>query len=392
MRHILILLALVLSVPIVKSQDYGNLRVSLLTVEPRPNEIYTVYGHSALRLQDDSLRMDVVFNWGTFDTTRPFFIYYFLRGQTDYFLSTHSYDQFFYSYSRGNSTVVEQVLNFSPEEKARLMHILTDNLKEENRNYRYNFLFDNCTTRIRDIIADTYEGKLHYPEQERPLTFRELISSCTHPYPWMEFGINLVIGNGADSLVNLQQEMFLPEHLMNALQESTVRDRETGSRDLVLLKTTVMESDDIEVPDNSFWTSPLFIGILLFLFYLALILIGYKKGKRFSVFFALLFLLASIGGGIVFMLVFFSVHPCVSPNWNLVWLHPLHIIGVIGFFFKKIYPLFYWYHLVNLVLLCLFLLVWFLIPQYLDVANIPYIATLAMISGYSVYRKKQLNK
>ncbi|MDL2223551.1 DUF4105 domain-containing protein [Bacteroidales bacterium OttesenSCG-928-M11] len=392
MRYILLLLALMLFVPIVKSESYENLQVSLLTVKPRSNEIYTIYGHSALRLQDDSTGIDIVFNWGTFDTSKPNFAYYFMRGETDYYLSTVDYVLFCRAYAWGNSTVVEQILNLSSEEKERLMLILEENLKTENRNYRYNFLFDNCTTRIRDIIEDISLKKIEYPEQQKTTTFRELIYSCTSSYPWMSFGINLIIGSGADSIVNTRQEMFLPEHLMDVFRNSVVGNYGESRENLVLSELTVMESTSVETPKNYFWTSPLFVGVAVFLLYLILILLYNKHWKLLASCFALYFCAATIGGIIIFFLVFFSAHPCVSPNWNLVWLNPLHIVGVVGFFFKKTHSLFYWYHRVNFVLLCLFLVAWFLIPQKLEIAIIPYVITLATISGYSLFRKKQIKK
>jgi hypothetical protein len=384
-KRILFPLLLLFSISFVKAQSYDNLQVSLLTVKPSPIEIYTVFGHTALRLCDPTNDTDVVLNWGMFNPHAPNFHYHFVKGETDYYFANMDYKSFFLEYSWKNTTITEQILNIPNENKEALVQILALNLKPENRNYRYNFLFDNCTTRPRDIIEKCCGGKLVYPDQPKQPTFRELIYSCTGPYPWTTFGIDLVIGSGADSLISLRQELFLPEKLMNALDEATVLTPNGDEFPLVVSSQIILQSSGEEENSQSvFWNSPLIICSLIFLIYLVLLLAGYYQKKRIRWLPAILFFVAGIAGCIVFMLCFFSVHPCTWPNWNILWLHPLHFIGFAGFLFKKSYPLFRWYHAVNFVLLSGFLLGWYWIPQELHPAFIPLIGCLWLISGYNL--------
>jgi hypothetical protein len=373
---------LLLSLSLAKSQSYDNLQVSLLTVKPSPTEVYTIYGHTAMRLFDPSNNMDLVLNWGMFDSHAPNFIFHFVRGETDYYFTTMDYNAFFLEYSWKNTTITEQILSIPNEDKEALIRLISVNLRPENRNYRYNFLFDNCTTRPRDIIEKCCGGKLAYPVQTEKITFRDLIHSCTNPYPWMAFGIDLVIGNGADSLISIRQELFLPENLMNTLEQATVTTPNGDEFPAVVSSKIILQSSDEEISQLTFWDSPLKIGFVIFLIYLVLVVVGHYKKRCFRLPFALLFLVAGIGGCIVAIICFFSVHPCTNPNWNILWLHPLHFIGFAGFLFKKSYPLFRWYHGINFVLLSGFLLGWHWIPQELNLACIPFILCLWMISGY----------
>jgi hypothetical protein len=410
---IIVLLLLALLHTNAQERSYYNLQVSLLTVKPRPNTVYTVYGHTALRLYDPLQNMDLVLNWGTFNFKEPNFLFRFISGKTDYFLSASSYDQFYYEYSKENATVIEQVLNIPDENKKELLEKLLSDLQPENCGYRYNFLFDNCTTRPRDIIEKFYGGKLVYVlPQTEPATFRKLIHSCTESYPWMTFGIDLVIGSGADSLLTYRQELFLPEKLMTALEYSRITPLLGDELPVVVSTEIIIQSPNAETSSSKFKHSPLITGIILLSIYITLIITGYRKKKRFRIPFALLFLTAGLAGCIVTYLSLFSSHPCTQYNWNLLWLHPIHFLGVIGFFFPQQHTippeakskffslervkftmtaLFCWYHRTNLVLLSLLLLTIFRIPQQLNLVIIPYILCLGIVSAYWLLPLKKKN-
>jgi hypothetical protein len=356
--------------------ETDSVQISLLTVMPRSNEVYTIYGHTALRVQDPVQKIDAVFNWGTFDFNTPHFLYRFVKGETDYFLSVTDYDRFLYTYYMGNATVVEQLLAIPPEGKAQILQLLSVNMQPENLIYRYNFLFDNCTTRVRDLIEKGSDGHFVYPEQTKEITFRELIHSCTNPYPWMTFGIDLLIGSGADSLISVRQELFLPEKLMLVLNP-------------IYPSKPVLTSVPEPISELRFWDSPLKIGYLILAIYIVIALAGAslraKRSKPFSTFhfpFSILFLVAGAAGCLVAFTTLFSDHPCTSPNWNLLWLHPFHLIAFVGYLFKKSYRFIAWYHVVNLVLLSSLLLGNHWIPQTLNPADIPFILCLGLASGY----------
>jgi hypothetical protein len=360
-----------------------GLQVSLLTVEPRANRVYTVYGHTALRLCDVSQEMDVVLNWGMFDFQAPHFLYRFIRGETDYFLSGALYEEFIESYREGNATVREQWLDLSEEGKEWLLAQLAVNLLPENRMYRYNFLFDNCTTRVRNLIEGSAPG-LTYPAAERGVSFRELIHSCTEPYAWMTFGIDLLIGCGADSVIGVREALFLPMGLSEVLEGSVVASR--GGAPVVLRSEQVLTG----MPEETGrWggLSPVMVGYGLLVVLVAGVVMG-RRCRRWTEWgFALLFLAAGAAGCLLGFMGLFSLHPCVSGNWNLLWLHPLQLVGSAGFVWgrrlgRRAGGGVLVYQGMNMVVLVGLLVMWRGLPQVMHPAGIPLVLGLVLGAGY----------
>jgi len=380
-KQFLFFLLLLFAFSPTKSQTYDSLQVSLLTVAPYPRAVWTIFGHTALRVSDPTRNIDVVLNWGTFDSEIPNFIFRFIEGKTDYFLSDPSFQSFIPEYIYYKVTMTQQVLNIPDSLKQNLLKFLQINLLPENAEYRYNFVLDNCTTRPRDIIEKFCGGKLVYPEQPQPVNYRQLFHQNTKSYPWTEFGIDCIIGSSADSLIPYRNELFLPEKLMDALNRSVVKLPDGSEQPVVLSSKQILQTQDSQMPSLKLWERPLVVGIVVFLLYLTLVIVALIKKYRFRLPFAVLFFVAGAGGCVVAMLNFFSLHPCVQANWNILWLHPLHFIAVAGFFFRKSYRWIRWYHAVNFVLLSSFLLGWRWIPQELNMAFIPFILCLWVVSG-----------
>jgi hypothetical protein len=345
MKNILLLIALIFPFFPVFPQAEKDFEVSLLTVAPRGKAVYTIFGHTALRLNNRTTGADIVLNWGTFDTDRPNFMYHFVRGETDYFLSAESYRDFSRRYSADGAAITEQPLNVPDSLKPLLIRQITTNLQPENVEYRYNYFFDNCTTRPRDLIEKFCGDEIIYPQQDEPVTLRNLVHEYTAPYPWLQFGIDLVIGSGADSLISKRTELFLPEKLSLALDGKS---------------STFQKHQKSLTP---------------FFFCLALFALLFAVGK-FRLTWAIFFFAAAVAGCLIAFLVCFSLHPCVSPNWNILWLHPLHLIGFASFIPKKKYCVFKWYHILNITVLSAFVIAWHWIPQEIDLACLPLIGSL----------------
>ncbi|GHT77683.1 membrane protein [Bacteroidia bacterium] len=351
----------------------------MITIVPHSNEIYTVYGHSALHLSNPAQNLDAVLNWGTFNFHTPFFLYRFMKGETDYFLSYVTYEEFIEYSQKENITVIEQQLELSTEAKEQIFSLIIGNFLPENLYYRYDFLYDNCTTRIRDLIE---KGTGHYladPDTVGKVTYRELLHDCTKPYPWITFGLDLLIGSGADAPVTPRQELFLPMKLMDAVENSS----------LVISENQILTAQNRVETQPKFWQSPWAAGILLLLIYSTIIVFGIVKHRRFRGALAVLFLVAGLSGIIIAFTTLFSLHPCTSPNWNLLWLHPFHLIAFAGCLFKKSYRWVFWYHAVNFVILSALLIGWHGLPQQLNIADWPYILCLWIASGYWLYSVKR---
>ena len=390
-KFVAVLLILSCSVLPARAINPDSTNISLLTVLPWGQEVYTIYGHTSIRVCSPSEGIDVVFNYGTFDSTKPHFIYNFVRGKTDYKLGLESFPEYVLKYTVENGTAFEQVLNIPSDEKLKLLQWLEWNYRPENCEYRYNYFFDNCTTRPRDLIDKYCGGKLIYQLPEEVTTFRQLVHQNTAPYPWMEFGIDLLIGSGADSLISYRSEMFLPVKLMEALDKASVFDTlPADSIRPIVSGTHVILRARPEAPAQVFFfSSPLKTGVMLLILCLAAAVCGFIFKRSFRFFFGLIYLSAALTGSLVFFIAFFSLHPCTFPNFNLLWLHPLHWIAFAGYCFKKTYPLFKWYHRTNFVLLSVFLAAWPLIPQELNLANIPFMLCLWVASGWYLLNARQ---
>lgn len=381
-----------------KSQDFqpvtlsDSAQISLLTNPPWDEAIYSLFGHASIRVKDPVQEIDVAFNFGMFDKRKDNFILLFIKGETDYMVADIDYQRYLQGYKYDGAGIIEQVLNLTKEEKQEIFDALVINILPENREYRYNYFYDNCSTRPRDIIEKHIKGKLEYAPSNKKQTYRDLVHECVYVRKWAQFGIDMVIGADADKIITDRQKDFLPGYLMNAYEGATIKsDTSDVARKLVISTQTILEP--VPFPKD-FPVTPMYAGIILLIITIIISFISYKKrifnlGRAFD---TLLFLVAGIAGCIIFFLMFFSVHPCTNPNWNIVWLNPLQLIVALLFFVKSLSKYIYYYHFINFVALLAFLLAWCLIPQQLEIAFIPFILSIALRSGMNILQQKKLKK
>lgn len=373
-----------------------NAQISLLTCSPSDRDVYTLFGHTALRvrnvIQKDSVSeqvTDLVFNYGLFHFSKPNFIYRFAKGETDYMLGVCGFDDFLTEYQMRGSEVYEQVLNLDYEEKNALWQALIVNAQPENRVYRYNFFFDNCATRPVVLTEKAVNGHVAYSDHLTPETFREMINYCMRYHPWVTFGCDLVLGGPADRVTTVHESFFIPDHLRKAFDDAWIIRPDGSKQKLVAVGHILAEETlSVEETEKTVFT-PLICFSLLFVVILLLSLIERTKKTYFYWLDCLLFFVAGIAGCVLFFLSFISEHPAMWPNISIVWLHPLHLFGVLLFAVKKLNKAAYCYHFINFVALLLVLPVWFFIPQHLNMAFIPLIATLWLRSACYIIRKNR---
>lgn len=363
-------------------------KVSVLTNTPWDKEVYALFGHTAIRIQDPINQLDIVFNYGLFSFDTPNFMLRFIKGETDYMIGAENFNRYIFEYESRGVGVSEQTLNLTQSEKQNIFDALVINSLPENRVYRYNYFFDNCSTRPRNVIENNIEGVIEYKPTTKQQTYRDLVHECVNSQPWVRFGIDLVIGADADKKITDREKDFLPSYLMDAYTLASVTNLDGTNRSLLSEQIIILPSptNNASFPINI----PLIIGIILFFVGSLISYLSYKYkyiivGKLFD---TILFIIAGIAGSIIFFLMFFSVHPCTYPNWNIVWLNPIQLIFAFIFLIKVFSKYVYYYHFINFVALALFLLAWFLIPQYLELAFIPYILTLCLRSGMNVIQNK----
>ena len=367
-------------------------KISLLTTTPNDNAVFTLYGHTSIRVQDidaDNKKIDSVFNYGMFDPSIPYFMYRFAKGETDYWVDSYDFQLFIFERQWQNSSVYEQELNLTQQEKQALWQALIINVQPENRMYRYNYFFDNCATRPAILIEQIVSGQLIYEDITANQTFRDIINYCTRDHPWLTFGCDLVLGLPTDRKVTLHESFFIPEYLQKAYSTAQIVNSDGTRRPLVSAEYLLIDNISDEASGKLFFT-PFVCNWLLFAIVLWITLIEWRRKTYFRIVDCLFFFIAGIAGCIVFFLFFLSEHPGIWPNISAVWLHPFHLVAVVLFAVKKRNKVAYSYHFINFVALLLMLIAWIFIPQHLNIAFIPLIAILMLRSGYCLIGHKQV--
>jgi len=298
-------------------------KISLLTCSPG-DEIYSYFGHSAIRVKDPKSGIDFVFNYGVFSFYSPNFIWRFIRGETDYMLYGYSMASFLESYIEEHRSVYEQILNISQVEKQKLFEALVENAKKENRVYRYRHFSDNCSTRVRDQFERCVNQQLKYDTtKDVRLSYRQLIDQCVPKNSWNGFGIKIALGIPCDHITTFSEKMFLPDYLMKSMggAKLVTNDLEVP---FVLPTTTIYDAKYV-YPGFDL-TSPVIVIHLLLLFVLALTVFEYRKRKRLIWLDFLIFFSLGTAGMVISFLCFFSVLEATGWNLNLIWALPTHLI------------------------------------------------------------------
>jgi hypothetical protein len=264
MRHFLLFLLLLSIFQLnLKAQALSpQATVSILTCDPG-REVYSMYGHSAIRISDPAQLLDVVFNYGLFSFDKPNFLYRFAKGETDYEMGEQYFSSFIPEYEQDKRSVYEQVLNLSAEGKNKLFYALLENARPENKQYRYNYFMDNCATRVRDMIELNAGGTVHFSESHPTESYRDLIKKFHHSFRWFDFGIDLLISKPADQPVPSYGQMFLPEYLFNQFANAKIEYNGT-SQPLVTETRTLVEYPNHKLESDLPWPAIVF-GLLFLL-------------------------------------------------------------------------------------------------------------------------------
>lgn len=307
-------------------------RVFLLTCSAG-QEVYSLFGHTAIHTlpaSKESTVPNLVYNYGQFNMRQPNFMMRFVQGKTDYKLGYDDYVRFYRIYRYLNREVFALELNLTKAEADSLTHKIQVNALPENADYRYNFFFDNCATRPRDIIESSVNGKVVYPVSDSLMTFRDAVHYYSRDSKWYQLGMDLLLGSPADRMMTQREHMFVPFYLEEMLRGAQI-ERPDGTRvPLVKSRTLFLEQDQEvlaeEIKEAHMPVSPLWASIALVVL-VALITFWDMKRRRFSWAFDFFFyVVAGCVGVVIGFLNFFSLHPAVSPNFLLLVFHPFYFI------------------------------------------------------------------
>ncbi len=361
------------------SQDSSStrLRISLITCSPG-TELYSIFGHSAIRVIDSNSVSDIVFNYGTFNFDEDFYLK-FIRGKLNYYLSAANVNDFLLEYIATGRGVSEQVLDLSSQEKASIFNYLLGNIKEENKFYQYDFFYNNCTTRLRDIVLNAKENKPVLPfVMNNKSSFRDAI----HLYLqngqqyWSELGIDLLLGVGCDKIMTAEEQEFLPNNLMNAFD---------GAENNRIVKSRIEMYSPSEIKNEKVWLTPFLLFTLILLLYILFYFIKNKTGLFFlNCFDFLLYFVTGVLGVVFVCMWFFTDHTMTKNNFNLLWAVPFNVIAC--FFINSKQKIAKSYFLVYAILNALILILWKILPQQLNYSLVPIVIMLGF-SAYLNYKK-----
>ena len=304
-----------------------RIQISLLTCSPG-KEVWAQYGHTAIRYYDKESGEDLAINYGIFSLDQTYFIPRFVLGMTDYRMGVQPMDMFLAQYSYEGRGVVEQVLNLSAEDKEVIYKALQENMKPENVVYRYNYFFDNCTTRARDMLVNHLHGKVVYPPAEEDATFRSMIHKWNNKYEWSQFGEDLLLGVNADRKTTKSEQQFLPENLRSDFDKAKYNGKP------LVKETNVLLDAETEVVEPVFPLSPLSVALIFAVISLVMMLFSYRR-QQFYWAWDLALMLTSGLMGIIFFVMIFSQHPCVSLNFILLFFNPLPLFFLYSTIKKK---------------------------------------------------------
>ena len=333
--------------------------------------------------------IDMVYNYGIFDFDTPNFMYRFVKGETDYKVA--GYDGAYMLIGYRSRKVVEQKLNLTAGQAMQVLLALVENARPENATYRYNYVYDNCATRPRDIIENVLGDRLHYSAMHDTLTFRQEMRRYNANYAWQQFGIDLVLGSGIDYTLSYREQMFVPMVLMQAFAEAQV-ERDGRLEPLVSATHVLNDGSDMGdiLPPTPAWQSPMAVAMSVLVVVLILSWLDVQRRKVSRWADSLLFGMAGVAGLLVFFLIFVSTHEATSPNYNGFWLNPFALLPAVAIWIKKAKKVLYFYHFANFAVVFVLLACWPLLPQTANAAAFPLMLSLmARSASYILVYREQ---
>lgn len=322
------------------NERWDSVEISLLTCGPG-QEIWSLYGHTAIRVHDMDGE-DLVVNYGIFSFRQKFFILRFVFGLTDYQMGITTYPDFIAEYRQEGRWVKQQVLNLTREDKSRIVEAIQKNYLPENREYRYNYFYDNCTTRARDILVRNMNEEVSFPEDhEISQSFRSMIHAYNRNHPWARLGNDLLLGLKADFKTTKSERQFLPENLMNDF-DNALRTNIDGKKEKLVSNTEYLLHARERDYKSGFPLSPSDCSIILLIITIAICVFEWSNKKILWGYDALLMTLDGVAGLILLAMVF-SQHPTVSLNLQILLLCPLSLVFMIPVVSKLRKRQLHWY-------------------------------------------------
>ncbi len=363
--------------------------IVVITIGPYQGEVWSAFGHSGIRVVDPKLGIDWFYNYGLYDFEQENFFLNFAKGLLKYKVGVMKYDQVFQYYKSQNRYVKEQFLNLTPHEKQQFFDFLQNNVKPENAEYLYNYVYDNCATKIRDVAESLYPGRIEFglTYKEEDKTIRNLMDDYLDYQPWGDFAIDLGLGQQIDKEATAYEYMFLPDYIHTAFSGATI-DRDSIKVPLVKASQTTFNPSEEEFTNRLL--TPFNTFVLVFFIVGLITHRNMKSGKRTKWVDALLFSIVGFAGWWVVFLWFGTEH-LSKNNLNILWAIPLHFPLIFFASKERFRNFFRIYFKVTAYWYCGVLLVWAILLQPLHQSLVPLVLTMVLRSFYISYDLRRKN-
>lgn len=350
-----------------------NLSVSVLTCTPG-TEIYSLFGHTAIRVRGtiNGKAEDWVYNYGTFEWTDDFPIK-FARGKLMYQLSRSPFYAFNHTYIEEQRGIVEQHLGLDEAQKGRLFQLLEENYLPDNRKYLYDFFYDNCATRVIDILEEALGDDLVFNYETPDSTFRDMIDIYLEEWHWTDLGIDLGLGLPSDKKLEKLDDAFLPDFLYAELASATL-----AGVPLVVGEEELLLAED-EEPEAII--QPLLLFSIILFAYLALTFLQGRMSRIGNVLDYVFLTLSGIVGVFLLLLWFATDHTTTANNLNLLWAMPLNLVMI--WFRKETRVKYFRYYALLVLIVCV---TWMFGPQDLNTDILPFALAL-LFAAWRVSRR-----
>lgn len=334
-----------------------QVEISLITCGPG-EEVWSLYGHTAIRYHDEGRGQDLAINYGMFSFAKSYFILRFVFGLTDYEMGIEDFGRFLMQYQAQRRWVRQQQLNLTRMEKWRITQFIDYNYRPENRVYRYNYFYDNCTTRARDMIVSHLDGEVDYAvNPDVKTSYREMIHQWNATHPWARFGNDLLLGVLADKETSNAQQQFLPDSLRKDFDNAVVIG-DKGSKRPLVGKSTYLIPPMLNKSLDGYWITPYTLAFAFLAIMLTVMLVEWRRKTVLWGFDALVMCLTGLAG-VVLLAMIFSQHPTVRLNYQILLLNPLSLLFVWPAVKKWRNRQTHWYHQLWSMSLLLFMLLGF---------------------------------
>jgi hypothetical protein len=375
MKRLTILFFFVTAICHAQVQLSDRASISVLTLGPSQQALYTAFGHSAFRVHDPVAGIDYAYNYGVFDYNRPHFYLNFARGHNVYRLGVFDYRNFEYEYIYFNRSIHEQVLNLRPAEKQKLFDFLEWNARPENQEYLYDYFYDNCATKIPEVVLKVFGESVKFDGSyiTTDYSFRDLTDLYLGQQPWGDLGIDIGLGLPTDKKATPYEYMFLPDFVQSGFDHASIRH--DGSWEPLVKETRITYESHPE--EHGF--NPLHPFIIFSAFLLVTALLTYrdlKRKKLTNIFDGIVFGILGVLGIVLALLWVATNHHAAAKNFNLLWALPTHIVAVIAFIRRP-----RWlsnYFLAVAILTALLLISWPFLPQNLNDSLIPLVIAIGI--------------